>query len=285
MVIPALDEADTLPRLLAALGAQRGVSLETIVADGGSTDGTPDIAAAYGARVIAAPRGRGAQMNAGAAAAGGEWLLFLHADSRPAAPDQLRRALDTLRARGERRLAGHFALRFERERHGHRFLYRFMEAKSASNRRYTINGDQGLLLRREWFQTLGGFDETLPFLEDQRMAAQIEDGGAWVLLPDRLTTSARRFEAEGLGARYLLMAVIMAMYTAGERGFFEAAPDLYRAQAETGRLRVRPFLALAWRHYAARDRAGRRAFRRRLRSVALSQTWQLGLMVRAALGL
>lgn len=283
MVVPTLDEAETLPRLLAALGAQRGVSLETIVADGGSTDGTPEIAAAHGARVVRAPRGRGAQMNAGAAVADGEWLLFLHADSRPTQPDQLRRALDTLRARSGRRLAGHFALRFERARHGRRFLYRLMEAKSASNRRYTINGDQGMLLRRDWFEALGGFDESLLFLEDQRLAARVEDAGAWVLLPGRLATSARRFEAEGLGARYLLMALIMAMYLAGEEGFFEQAPALYRAQAEAGYLRVRPFLALAWRRYAARNRAGRRAFRRRLGVVALGQAWQLTLMLSVAL--
>lgn len=284
VVIPALDEADTLPRLLAALDAQRGVSPEVIVADGGSTDGTAEVAAAHGARVVTAPRGRGAQMNAGAAVAGGEWLLFLHADCRPTTPDQLRRAVDTLRARGGRRSAGHFALRFERERHDHRFLYRLMEAKSATGRRYAINGDQGLLLRREWFEALGGFDEALPFLEDQRLAARIEAEGAWVLLPGRLATSARRFETEGLGARYLLMAVIMTMHLAGERAFFEAAPEVYRAQAETGRLRVTPFLDLAWRLYRARDRAGRRRFRRRLGALALAESWQPALMMDVALG-
>lgn len=284
VVIPALNEADSLPALLAALAAQRGVALETIVADGGSEDGTPRVAAAHGARVVPAPRGRAAQMNAGAAAANGEWLLFLHADSRPTAPDQLRRALDTLRARGDRRLAGHFALRFERRRHGHRFLYRLMEAKSASNRRYTINGDQGVLLRRDRFLALGGYDESLPFLEDQRLAARIEADGSWVLLPGRLATSARRFEVEGLGARYLLMAVIMAMHTTGTRAFFEEAPPVYRVQGETGRLRVSPFLALAWRLYGGWDRAGRWGFRRRLGAVALHQTWQLALMADLALG-
>lgn len=284
VVIPTIDEADNLPGLLEALGAQRGVTLETIVADGGSTDGTPEVARAHDARVVSAPRGRGAQMNAGAAAAAADWLLFLHADCRPTESDQLRRAVDTLRARGGRRLAGHFALRFERRRHGRRFLYRFMEAKSASNRRYTINGDQGLLLRRDCFRALGGFDESLPFLEDQRMAERIRAHGAWVLLPGRLTTSARRFESEELGPRYLLMAVIMAMHITGTRAFFDAAPAVYRAQGEAGRLRVAPFLALAWRLYATRERRGRRAFRRRLGAVALRQTWQAALMADVALG-
>lgn len=283
VVVPVLDEAGVLPGLLTALAAQRGISPEIIVADGGSGDGTREVAAAHGVRVIEAPRGRGVQMNAGAAVAAGEWLLFLHADCRPAAPDQLRLAVDTLRARGDNRLAGHFALRFQRERHDRRFLYRFMEAKSAGNRRYTINGDQGLLLRRAWFEALGGFDESLPFLEDQRMAARIEAEGAWVLLPGRLVTSARRFEAEGLGRRYLLMGLIMAMHLAGEDAFFEQAPALYRAQAETDRLRLSPFLKLAWRRYAAKDRVARRAFRRRLGTVVLSQTWQLGLALRVAL--
>lgn len=283
VVVPALDEAAALPGLLEGLHAQRGICLEVLVVDGGSGDGTPEIAAEHGVRVIAARRGRGAQMNAGAAAATGEWLLFLHADCRPGEPDQLRLAVDSLRACGNRRTAGHFALRFRRERHDHRFLYRLMEAKSAESRRYTINGDQGLLLRREWFEALGGFDESLPFLEDQRIAARIEAEGVWVLLPGCLIASARRFETEGLGARYLLMTVIMAMHTTGELDFFEAAPEVYRAQADTGRLQVSPFLDLVWRLYAAKDRAARRAFRRRLGAVVLSQTWQPALMLDVAL--
>ncbi|MES1944751.1 family 2 glycosyl transferase [Salinisphaera sp. PC39] len=274
VVVPTLDEAEALPALLAALAAQRGIALETIVADGGSTDATPAIAAAHGARVVAAPRGRGAQMNAGAAVAAGEWLLFLHADCRPTADDQLRRALDTLRARPDRRTAGHFALRFERTGADHDFLYRYMEAKSATGRPHSINGDQGTMVPAAWFRALGGFDESLPFLEDQRFAARVREHGTWRLLPGRLATSARRFEREGAGRRYLLMAIIMGLYAADLRAFFERAPDVYRVQAETDRVLLTPYFRLIRR--LMREMGAREALRRwyAVGGFVAEQTWQ-----------
>lgn len=274
VIVPTLDEAGTLPALLDALAGQRGIELETVVADGGSTDATPDIAAGHGARVVTAPRGRGAQMNAGAGVAAGEWLLFLHADCRPTADDQLRGALDTLRARSNRRTAGHFALRFERAGADHDFLYRYMEAKSATGRPHSINGDQGTMLPAAWFRSLGGFDESLPFLEDQRFAARVREHGAWCLLPGRLATSARRFEREGPGRRYLLMAIIMGLYAADLRTFFERAPDVYRAQAETGRLLLTPYFRLIRR--LMREMDAREALRRwyAVGGFVAEQTWQ-----------
>ena len=84
VIVPALDAAATLPATLAALGAARedGLLREVLVVDGGSADATVEIAAGWGARVLRAPRGRGVQLAAGGAAAEGDWLLFLHADTR-----------------------------------------------------------------------------------------------------------------------------------------------------------------------------------------------------------
>jgi rSAM/selenodomain-associated transferase 2 len=250
VVVPSLDESIALPALLDALRMQDGVKSEVIVVDGGSRDGTPAQAAAAGARVFTAPRGRGAQMNAGARAAAAPLLLFLHADSELTSPRQLRDAVDAIKAAiAERgvRCAGHFALQFARDAPGHEGFYRYLEAKTALNRPGTINGDQGLMLSAEYFRELGGFDERLPFLEDQRIAAKIFATGAWLTLPGRLVTSARRFEKEGPYRRYTLMSLIMGLHAAGAEEFFARAPAVYAAQGDTARVRVGDFLALTWR--------------------------------------
>lgn len=245
IIIPVLDEAQTLPRLFAALAQAQSISLETIVVDGGSRDRSKLIAAAHDARVLDSAPGRGRQMNAGAQQATAPFLLFLHADTRPQSATQLAQALAqilaAIKAAPQPRVAGHFALEFERDEDRNKLLYRYMQEKTASGRRYTINGDQGLLIARDWFFELGGFDTRMPFLEDQRMAATIHDRGQWLLLPGRLITSARRFETEGAKTRYILMAIIMAMYAVRLDTFFERAPRVYAAQGATGRLLLTPY--------------------------------------------
>ena len=246
VIIPTLNEAEHLPALLADLRQQQGVTLEIIVADGGSGDATRAVAATGGVHFIAARPGRGAQMNVAAQAAAGDFLLFLHADSRIDDPDLLKHALAALTSasHGEEQIAGHFPLRFLRATPGNRLAYRYLEAKSALNRVNTTNGDQGFLLSREFFRQLGGFDESLPFLEDQGLAEKIRAQGRWITLPGTLQTSARRFEREGFHRRYLLMSMMMGLYSIGEKGFFIRAPGAYRLQAETGRLCLSPFFRL-----------------------------------------
>ncbi len=247
VVVPTYNEAATLPALLDDLRRQQGVAPEIIVADGGSNDGTAALATAAGATVVNAPRGRGAQMNAGARGARSEWLLFLHADSRIENPDQLRAALDALKAAGDARTAGHWPLRFARTRPGHELFYRHLESKSALNRPGTVNGDQGLLIEASCLRELGGFDQRLPFLEDQRIAAKIFENGRFIVLPGVLTTSARRFEAEGARRRYTLMALIMGLDAAGADEFFARANEIYATHDATGRLKLGPPLALTRR--------------------------------------
>ena len=248
VIIPALNEAENLPALLADLRRQRGPALEVIVGDGGSTDGTREVVTAAGGRLVAARRGRGAQMNAAAAVACGELFLFLHADSRLPEPDLLAGAVAALQraAMVTPRVAGHFRLCFIRTAAGPDLAYRFLEAKTALNRVNTTNGDQGLLLSGRFFHELGGFDESLPFLEDQRLAEQIRRRGVWLTLPGELRSSARRFETEGFHRRYLLMGIMMGMHSVGMHDFFLRAPGVYRLQQDTGRLRLSPYFALLW---------------------------------------
>ena len=249
IIIPALNEAEALPPLFADLQQQQEICLEILVGDGGSADATRSAVAAFGARFVAAPRGRGAQMNAAATQAAGEYYLFLHADTRINDPLLLHNGLRALQraAAGNLRVAGHFPLRFQRVRHKNTLAYRYMEEKTACNREGTINGDQGMLLSREFFRQLGGFDASLPFWEDQRLAAKIRSQGVWITLPGTLTTSARRFETEGFHRRYLLMSIMMGLDNIGERAFFLRAPAVYRVQQETGTLRLAPFFGLLWR--------------------------------------
>jgi len=175
-------------------------------------------------------------MNAGAKATSSEFLLFLHADSQLPDPHLLANALAELQraqSEGSRsrddapRIAGHFPLRFADGAREHATFYRYLEGKTRLNRPYTINGDQGLLISRAFFDELGGFDESLPFLEDQRIAAKIFECGRWIVLPGELVTSARRFETEGVVERYTLMAITMGLYAAGAEDFFAAAPKIY----------------------------------------------------------
>lgn len=244
VVIPALNEARSLPGLLADLAAQQGCTLEVIVADGGSTDGTLDLARAAGARVVDAARGRGIQMNAGAAIVTAEVLLFLHADSRLPEPTTLAAALAQLTAAmasdGTPRVAGHFPIRFDRRELGNDFLYAWLESKATLGRAGTINGDQGLLLPRDYFRELGGFDTRLPFLEDQRIAERVFASGSWLLFSDPIVTSARRFETEGAAPRLTMMALMMGLHAAGHDQLLAEMPGIYAEHHRSGALRLKP---------------------------------------------
>ena len=248
IIIPALNEAGTLPALLADLGRQEDIAFEIIIGDGGSTDATETVAGSFGSRFLRCPRGRGGQMNAAAGQATGIYFLFLHADSRLDDSRLLVNALATLQQAEKEhpRVAGHFRLRFMRSGQRNRLAYRYIEEKTALNRTNTTNGDQGLLLSRTFYHQLGGFDDSLPFLEDQRLAEKIRDQGRWLTLPGSLHTSARRFENEGFHRRYLLMGMMMGLFSIGELAFFTRAPGVYRVQQETGQLLLTPFFGLLW---------------------------------------
>jgi rSAM/selenodomain-associated transferase 2 len=246
IIIPTLNEAEILPLLLADLTKQLEISLEIVVGDGGSSDATQSVVDSFGARFVRARRGRGAQMNAAAAQAHGDFFLFLHADSQIDDPLLLSNALHSLTGalHEQDHIAGHFPLKFIRSTKRNSAAYRYAEEKSAFNRTNTTNGDQGLLIAREFFKHIGCFDESLPFLEDQRIADKIRSQGKWITLPGCLKTSARRFEAEGFHRRYILMSMMMGLHSVGADEFFARAPGVYQLQQDTGRLALSPFFAL-----------------------------------------
>ena len=269
VIVPILNEADELPGLQASLAAQEGVTLELILCDGGSHDGSQQVAAELAAachvpvRLIQTPRGRGGQMNAGAAVAAGETVLFLHADSRFISSSALERAMDLYRsqtASGQRRFAARFSLQFRRSDTTPSLPFFYYEAKARLPRADCIRGDQGFLLSRDTLAEAGGFDESLPFLEDIRLAAALGRRGAWQLIPATISTSARRFESEGLKERQTLNAIIVNNALVGWTEFFRELSGLYSLHAESGRLQLVPILAAIRRLLDGSRPAWRRFF-------------------------
>ena len=251
IIVPALNEAGTIGDLIRNLAAQKDVNFEVILSDGGSTDGTPDMFrkeaqnASFPARSIHMGRGRGRQMNGGAEVASGDFLLFLHADSLFEDPNALRKALDALgeamQAVGHERVAGRFTLRFRRQDGTPSLFYYYHECKAGLDRGECIHGDQGFLLHRSFFSSVGPFEETIPILEDTRFAETVRGRGTWILCPSVIFTSARRFETEGCAERETLNAMVMTLSAIGRADFLDELPRVYAVQNRTGRLRLYPF--------------------------------------------
>jgi len=209
VIVPVLDEERTISELLDHLASLPG-RWETIIADGGSRDRTFALAAAHPQRptVLKAPRGRAAQMNAGAAAATGDVLLFLHADSRlPAgAYASLTDAL-----RDPRVLGGNFRLRFDG---GDRFSALLGGWYALQRRLGVYYGDSTLWLTRSAFEALDGF-RTLPIMEDYDLVRRLERAGRTACLPGPALTSARRWRALGLARTVASWVVIRWLFLAG----------------------------------------------------------------------
>ncbi|HSP50154.1 MAG TPA: TIGR04283 family arsenosugar biosynthesis glycosyltransferase [Pseudolabrys sp.] len=198
IVMPVLDEAAEIETALLALAPYRQRGVEVIVADGGSSDSTAERARVLADRVIAAPRGRSLQMNAGAAAAQGDVLLFLHADTRlPENADGL--VLDGL-ARSERAW-GRFDVRFDGDG-----LLRVVAAMMNLRSRLTgiATGDQALFVTRAAFERVGGFP-AIALMEDVALSMSLNRFGRPCALCARVTTSARRWRAHGTLRTVLLM--------------------------------------------------------------------------------
>lgn len=207
VIVPTLDEADVIARTLAHV--RRADDCEIIVTDGGSRDETRALARAVADRVIGAPRGRARQMNAGARAAGGQTLLFLHADSRP--PDGFARLIAESLA-DPVVVGGRFDVRLDAAGWAFRMIETLMNLRSRWTRIAT--GDQGIFVRAETFAALGGFPD-LDLMEDVEFSRRLKRCGRLACLRPRVCTSARRWQRHGVIRTILLMWGLRLAYCVG----------------------------------------------------------------------
>jgi len=209
IIIPTLNEAEGIVATLESLGELRRRGHEVIVVDGGSSDGTATLAAGLADRVLAAGAGRAGQMNAGARAAAGDVFLFLHADSRlPDAADRL--VLEGLAPGGA--AWGRFDVRIASAHPLLRVVETMMNLRSRLTRICT--GDQGIFVRREAFDAVGGFPGQA-LMEDIAISARLRRLSAPLCLRERCLTSARRWESQGVLRTIVLMCWLRLQYALG----------------------------------------------------------------------
>lgn len=186
-IIPSLNEARLLPRLLQRLSEGMEAQDEIIVVDGGSEDDTVEIVKKRGLPIITSKSGRSIQMNAGAAQAKGELLFFIHADTLP--PMTFR--ADIVSALAEGADAGCFRYRFDAPS----FLLRVNAYFTRFPMIWCRGGDQGLFIRKTAFQALGGFDESHQIMEDYEFILRIKKAYDFNIIPKYFVVSARKYES------------------------------------------------------------------------------------------
>jgi rSAM/selenodomain-associated transferase 2 len=209
VVVPVLDEAEGIAATLASLQALRGAGGEVIVVDGGSRDATRAIASPLADRLIEAPRGRALQMNAGAKAARGALVVFLHGDTLVPAG-----ALEGLGARLER--SGRSWGRFDVSIAGAGPLLALVAILMNARSRLTgvATGDQAIFARRDAFERAGGFPE-IPVMEDVALSKRLKRESPPLCLRERVLTSGRRWRRRGTLRTILLMWRLRLAYALG----------------------------------------------------------------------
>lgn len=209
IIIPVLNEEAQIERVLASLAVLRSEGVEVIVADGGSTDRTKELAAPLADQLLDSERGRAAQMNTGAQAARGDVLLFLHADTL--LPDNAwtlaREAL-----RPPERLWGRFDVVIV----GRPFMLAVVAWLMNWRSRLTgiATGDQAIFVRRDTFFTVGGFPQQ-PLMEDIELSARLRQYSWPVCIRERVRTSGRRWEQKGVWRTIVLMWRLRLLYWLG----------------------------------------------------------------------
>jgi len=203
VIVPTFDEEAELPALFDHLDSVDG-EWEVLVADGGSRDRTVEIARERGAEVVSEGSHRAPQLNAAAARAQGELLVFLHADSR--LPPDAHRALSETDAAG-----GNFALRFDG---GDRFARVLTRAYAFQRRFGFYYGDSTIWLRPSTFAALGGYRD-LPIMDDYDLVRRLERGFQTECLPGPALTSPRRWRALGVPRTLVTWWVIRLLFVAG----------------------------------------------------------------------
>lgn len=209
IVVPVLNEAEVIENLLHSVAPLRRKGAEVIVVDGGSSDDSLARAHLLADLVLTAPRGRASQMNAGAAHASRDILVFLHADTR------LREeaALSMLDQMARRQAAwGRFDVRID----GRHFLLPVIAALMNARSRLTgiATGDQAIFVRRDSFLALGGYSD-IPLMEDIELSSRLKQGGRPLCVGERVSTSGRRWEKHGIVRTILLMWRLRTAYVLG----------------------------------------------------------------------
>ncbi|NNE85145.1 MAG: glycosyltransferase [Alphaproteobacteria bacterium] len=211
IVIPALNAAPAIGDTLESLRVAGEIfDLDVLVVDGGSADDTVAISRTHGARIISAAPGRGGQMAAGAASVAGDWLLFLHADTRLEG-DWITAIADFVRAPENGERAGYFHLVFDDDAPAARRLERIAAWRA---RVFGLPyGDQGLLLSRGFYDRLGGY-RTLVLMEDVDLVRRI-GRQRLAALPASARTSAERYRRSGYLRRSARNVFCLALYYLG----------------------------------------------------------------------
>lgn len=207
VVIPTLNEARGIEKMLCAVEAMHGAA-EVIVVDGGSTDETIAIAAQHPLRVIAAERGRGAQMHAGACAARGDAIWFLHADTMPPG-DGVLKIVEALADPAV--VGGNFAVHWDGDSSAARrlsWLYPHLRKIGL------CYGDSGLFVRRADYFSAGGF-QPFPIFEDLDLVNRLKRRGRFVSLQCQLITSSRRFEGRSFSLTFARWSMLQVLYWMG----------------------------------------------------------------------
>jgi rSAM/selenodomain-associated transferase 2 len=204
IIVPVLNEAAVLQPLLHMLSNR---VTEVIVVDGGSSDGSVDVARQFADHCFSSSPGRARQMNAGAACASGEWLWFVHADSRLLHP-----LTDYLAFIEQADHWGFFGLKLSGSGFSFRLIERFINWRSTVSSMAT--GDQGIFLRRKLFNELGGFAEQ-PLMEDVELSKCLRRVAPAAPSQVLLQTSSRRWEERGVVRTVLLMWRLRLLYFLG----------------------------------------------------------------------
>ncbi|MFN2375940.1 MAG: TIGR04283 family arsenosugar biosynthesis glycosyltransferase [Candidatus Binatia bacterium] len=209
IVIPVLQEEATIRDTLVATRGSLESGDQIVVVDGGSSDGTVRLARSFGAEVIEGERGRGRQMNQGASLAGGDVLLFLHADTL--LPTGFRQGLAAL-LEDESVRWGRFDLRFDEGGPLLQLIARLISLRSRLFRSAT--GDQAIFVRREDFLAVGGYREAILF-EDVDLVRLLRRRGRMGIPAGHVVTSARRWRNRGVWPTTLRMWALKSLYLCG----------------------------------------------------------------------
>ena len=206
IIIPTLDEAENLRETLDAL--RDFDNAEIIVVDGGSADATVAIARDYDVKILHSQRGRGTQLQTGGAAASGDVLWFVHADTiaPPEAIFEIKKALKDSRIVG-----GNFTIRFDGERFAAKFLTWLYPQLNLLG---LIYGDSAIFVRREIYERIGGFRD-YPIFEDLDFIQRLRKTGEIATLPSIVTTSSRRFEDKSFVLTFARWTLLQILYWLG----------------------------------------------------------------------